>query len=321
MNRKFLLAPALMLALVLPVAHADTWPTKSITLVVPSSPGGSTDFTARLVAEPLGKALGQNVIVLNKPGASGNIGTEAVANAAPDGYTLLMQYSGYHILNPLLFRHIRWKTSDFAPVAMAMRAPHVVAVRENLPVTSLKELIAYGKSGHDLLYASSGYASVQHVAGALFGLDTGIPVTQVAYKGAGPAVTDLLGGRVDMFITTPPSVITQAQHGTLKLLCYAASKRHPSMSEVPTCTEAGLPGYDVSSWFAVFAPAGTPAPIIAKLTTEIKKIVASESYRRKMEKQGAFAEYMDPPTLGKFVSAELAKWGKVVKEAGIQPKN
>lgn len=310
------------LALAATASNADTWPSKPITLVVPTAPAGSTDIMARLVADPLQRALGQPIVVDNKPGASGNIGAEIVARAAPDGYTLLMQYSGYHVGNPALFPQIKWSpTKDFVPVAMVMRAPHVVAVSGKLPVNSMKELLAYGKKKEGgLFYASSGNGSIQHIAGELLSRQAGQTMTHVPYKGSGPAINDLIAGNVDMFITTPPSVIGHFAGGRIKPLAYTGSKRHPSMPNVPTAAEAGLPGYEVESWFAVFAPARTPPEVVNKLSAEIKKIVESESFRKKVDEQGAFAIYMDPTALGKFVDQELASWSKVIKAADIKPE-
>ena len=299
---------------------ADAYPSRPITMVVPSAPAGSTDMMARLVGDQLARALGQPVIVDNKPGASGNIGTEFVARAAPDGYTLLMQYSGYHVGNPALFPQIRWSpTKDFAPVAMVMRAPHVLAVSGTLPVNSIPDLIAYGKKkSGGLNFASSGNGSIQHIAGELLSRQTKQPMTHVPYKGAGPAITDLISGNVDIFITTPPSVIGYLGTGKIKALAYTGTKRHPSMPNVPTSAEAGLPGYEVESWFAVFAPARTPPAVVARLTAEIRKIVESESFRKKVDEQGAFATYMDPVALGTFVEQELGVWSRVIKAADIK---
>lgn len=300
-------------------AHAQTYPAKNITIIVPSAPAGSTDIMARIIGEQLQLAWGQPVVIDNRPGASGNIGTEAVARAAPDGYTLLMQYSGYHVGNPALFPQIRWKPTDFVPVALVMRAPHVIAVSAKLHASSLKELIAYAqKDDKGLFYASSGNGSIQHIAGAMFGRQAKVATTHVPYKGAGPVITDLISGQVDMFITTPPSVIGQVQAGKIKALAYAGPKRHPSMPDVPTTAEAGLAGYEVESWFAVFAPAKTPAAIVQKLSAQIKTIVESDSYKKKVEDQGAFAAYMDSSSLGKFVDSELAQWSKVIKDGNIK---
>ncbi len=310
-----------LLALAAGAAGADTWPSKPITFIVPTAPAGSTDIIARMVADPLQRALGQPVVVDNRPGASGNIGTEAVARAAPDGYTLLMQYSGYHVGNPALYPNIKWSpTRDFVPVALVMRAPHVVAVSGKLPVQSMKELVAYGrKKEGGLFYASSGNGSIQHIAGELLARQAKQPMTHVPYKGSGPAINDLIAGNVDMFITTPPSVIGHIASGRMKALAYAGSQRHPSMPNVPTSAEAGLPGYEVESWFALFAPAKTPPEVVAKLGAELRRIVESEAFRRKVDEQGAFATYMDSATLGRFVEQELANWSKVVKAADIKP--
>lgn len=301
-------------------AQADNWPDKPITMIVPSAPGGSTDLVARLIGEGLGKALGQPVVIDNRAGASGNLGTELVARSKPDGNTLLMQYSGYHVGNPALFAQIKWNpTKDFVPVALVMRAPHVIAVSGSTPATNLQEFIALGrKNSQGVFYASSGNGSIQHIAGELFEQQAKVQTTHVPYKGAGPAVNDLLGGQVDMFVTTPPSVIGHVASGKLKAFAYAAKQRHPSMPNVPTSAEAGLPGYEVESWFAVFAPAGTPAPVVARLTKEIKAIVESESYRKNINDQGAFATYMDPVALGSFVQSELALWADVIKSKNIQ---
>jgi tripartite-type tricarboxylate transporter receptor subunit TctC len=315
---RLLLSTAVALAAT--AANAQTWPTKPITLVVPSAPGGSTDFTARLIGESLGKALGQAIVVDNKAGAAGNLGTETVARAKPDGYTLLMQYSGYHVGNPALFPQIKWHpTKDFVPVALVMRAPHVIAVSGSIPVNNLQEFIALGKkNSKGWFYASSGNGSIQHIAGEMFGQQTKVPMTHVPYKGAGPAVNDLLGGQVEVFVTTPPSVIGHVASGKLKALAYTGKQRHPSLANVPTSAEAGLPGYEVESWFAVFAPAGTPAPIVARLSAEIKTIVESEAYRKKLDEQGAFASYMDSKALASFVERELDVWARVIKAGNIK---
>jgi tripartite-type tricarboxylate transporter receptor subunit TctC len=318
--KRMLMAVAAMLGVsaLAPATAAGAYPNRPITLVVPSAPGGSTDIVARLIGAQMAKDFGQSVVVENRPGASGNIGTEYVVRAPKDGYTLLLQYSGYHVGNPALFKGIRWKPADFAPIALVMRAPHVIAVSGKLPVKTLQDLIAYGKSnGRGLFYASSGNGSIQHIAGAMFGNQTHVPVTHVPYKGAGPVVPDLISGRVDMFITTPPSVIGQIRSGQLKALAYAGPRRIPSMPDVPTTAEAGLPGYEVESWFALFAPAGTPGPVIQKLAAETKKIVESNQYKQKIMEQGGFAAYMDPAGLGKFVDQQLALWAKVIRDNKI----
>ncbi len=300
-------------------AQAQTYPTKAITFVVPSAPGGTTDFTARILGTPLAAALGKPVVIDNKPGASGNIGTSIVAKAAPDGYTLLIQYSGYQVGNPHLFKGLTWvPIKDFVPVAMAIVAPHVAVVPASVPANNMKELAAYAKSKQGAMtYASSGIGSIQHIGNELFAQMVGAKMTHIPYKGSGPAVQDLIAGRVEMFVTTPPSVIGHVQAGKLKALAYTSKQRHPSLASVPTSAEAGMPGYEVESWFAVFAPAGTPPEIVAKLSGEIRKIVESADFKKKAEEQGAFAVYMDSKTLGAYVQKELDYWGNVIKTAGI----
>jgi len=200
-----------------------------------------------------------------------------------------------------------------------MRAPHIVAVSSKVPARNLSELVAYGKKdGRGLFYASSGNGSIQHIAGAVLGKQSGVPMTHVPYKGAGPVIADLISGQVDLFVTTPPSVIGQVRSGNLKALAYTGPRRHPSLPEVPTSAEAGFPSYHVESWFALFAPAGTPPDVIQKLTAAVKKIVESDAYRKKVEDQGAFATYMDPQALDQLVAQELVVWSKVIKDGNIK---
>ena len=295
------------------------FPQRPVTLVVPTPPGGSTDFTARLIAEPLTRALGQSVIVDNKPGGAGNIGNQLVARAKPDGYTLLMAYSGYQVGNPHLFKDAGWDPiKDFVPVAMVTRAPQVVAIHHALPVNSLQELIAYAKKNPGKLnYASSGNGSIQHIAGELFKQLTGTFITHIPYRGSGPAVQDLLAGTVDLHITTPASVVSHIKSGRLRALAVTSAKRLPSLPDVPTATEAGLKGYDLDSWFALYAPAGTPAVIVQQLNAEVNKILQMPEVRKKAEDSGTSVEAFTPTQLGEFTRKELDYWGGVIKSAKI----
>jgi tripartite-type tricarboxylate transporter receptor subunit TctC len=295
------------------------YPQRPITLVVPTAPGGSTDFTARLVVEPLSRALGQPVVVENKPGASGNIGNAYVARAKPDGYTLLVSYSGYHVGNPHLFKQSGWDpVKDFAPVAMMTRAPQVIAVNPKLPVNNLRELIAFAKANPGKLnYASSGNGSIQHIAGELFKQLTGTFITHIPYRGSGPAVQDLMAGQVDIFITTPAGVVSQIQGGKLKGIAVTSAQRLASLPGVGTAAEQGLKGYELDSWFALFAPAGTPADVVQALNTEINRILASPEIRRKAGESGTDVEQMTPQQLGDFTKKELVYWGKVIQGAKI----
>ena len=295
------------------------FPLRPITLVVPTAPGGSTDFTARLVMEPLSRALGQPVVVDNKPGASGNIGNQFVARAKPDGYTLLVSYSGYHVGNPHLFKQAGWDPiKDFAPVAMMTRAPQVIATSPKIPANNLKELIAYAKANPGKLnYASSGNGSIQHIAGELFKQLTGTFITHIPYRGSGPAVQDLMGGQVDLFITTPAGVVSQIQGGRLKGMAVTSKQRLSSLPSVPTAAESGLNGYELDSWFALYAPAGTPADVVQQLNTEINKILVTAETKKKAEESGTSVEAWTPQQLAEFTKKELDYWGKVIKGAKI----
>jgi tripartite-type tricarboxylate transporter receptor subunit TctC len=313
------LAAATAAGLAGPARAQAKYPDRPVTLVVPSAPGGTTDFTARLIAEPLSKALGQPVVVDNKPGASGNIGNLHVAKSKPDGYTLLVAYSGFQVGNPHLFPKAGWDPiNDFTPVTMVTRAPQLVTIRGDLPVNTLQELVAFAKANPGKLnYASSGNGSIQHIAAELFKQLTGTFITHIAYRGAGPAVQDLMGGQVDLFITTPASVVQQIKAGRLKGLAVTGPVRLSALPQVPTATEAGLKGFALDSWFALYAPAGTPADIVQVLSTEVGRIIAAPETRRKAEESGTSVEQMSPTQLGEYTRKELEEWGRVIRTAKI----
>lgn len=322
MKRRQLLAcgsAALLAAAGGPVFAQGKYPERPITIVVPTAPGGSTDFTARLISEPLSRALGQPVVVDNKPGAAGNIGNQIVARAKPDGYTLLLAYSGYQVGNPHLFKKAGWDPlKDFAPVAMLTRAPQLVTAKANLPANNLGELIAYAKANPGKLnYASSGNGSIQHIAGELLKQLTGASITHIPYKGSGPAVQDLLGGQVDLFITTPAAVVSQIKAEKLKGLAVTSQGRLASLPQVPTAVESGLKNFNLDSWFALYAPAGTPAEVVQQLNGEIAKILAMPEIRKKAEDSGTSVEHMTPAQLGDFTRKELDYWGRVIQSAKI----
>jgi tripartite-type tricarboxylate transporter receptor subunit TctC len=301
-------------------AHAQgKFPDKPITLVVPSAPGGTTDFTARLVADQLSTALGQPVIVENKAGGAGNIGNLAVARAKPDGYTLLVAYSGYQVGNPHLFKKAGWDPiKDFEPVAMMTRAPQVVVTKLALPFKSMQELMSFAKANPGKLnYASSGNGSIQHIAAEMLQQQTGTEMIHVPYKGAGPAVQDLLGGSVDVFITTPASVVSQIKAGKMKALAVTSDARLPSLPDVQTVAEAGLPQFKLDSWFALYAPAGTPAAVVQTLNQAVNKILQQADVKKKAEESGTTTEVMSPTQLGAYTKKELEFWGQVIKKAAI----
>lgn len=298
--------------------QANDWPTRPISAIVPAAPGGTTDLTARMLAEPLAKALGQSVVVDNRPGASGNIATSQVARAKPDGYTILVQYSGYQVGNPWLSKNTPWKPADFQAVALAIRAPQVVIVTASLPVKTLQEFVDYLKANPDKAnYASSGVGAIQHIAGEMLNQAAGLKMAHVPYKGSGQVYADLIAGQVQTHITSVPSAMPHIQSGKLRALAVTGDRRLPSLPDVPTTTEAGYPSLKLDSWFGVYVPAGTPAPVVDKLAAAMKQVVESADFRKKAEEQGGDAVYMDPKAFTAFTAEELERWGKIIRDANI----
>ncbi|GHC94500.1 exported protein [Pseudorhodoferax aquiterrae] len=316
--RRSLLALAALSALA-GAALAQGYPAKPITMVVPTATGGTTDLSARMLAQALTPVLGQSVVVDNKGGGNGAIAAAIVKRAPADGYTLLMQYSGYHVISPHLTKVHQWEQADFQPVANVISAPQIIVVREGLPVKTLAELIAYAKANPGKLnYASSGNGSLQHVTGAMLEQQGGIKMVHVPYKGTGPALQDLLGGQVDLTFGTAPPFMPHIQAGKLRVLAVTGKQRLASLPDVPTTAEAGLPKVDATSWFALFAPAATPKAVVDKLVADARTVVQSAEFRKKAEEQGATADFQDPAQLGAKVKADLAGWAEVVKSARIE---
>ncbi|RYE70861.1 MAG: tripartite tricarboxylate transporter substrate binding protein [Oxalobacteraceae bacterium] len=299
-------------------SFAQDFPAKTVTIVVPNPPGGLVDTSARIVGDPLAKVLKQSVVIDNRPGASGNIAYQAVGRAKPDGYTLLASYSAYHTGNPWLMKDLPWAPKDFAPVALVTIATNVITVHPSVPVNSLKELVDYLKKNPGKInYASQGNGSLSHLGTELFKQQTGTSITHVPYKGSGQAIQDVLAGQVQMFITTPPSVIQHIQSGKLKALAVAGKSRHPSLPNVPTTAEAGVPGFELEAWVGLFAPTGTPQPVINKLTQDIKLALEQPETKTRADAQGVEVRYMQPDALGGLVKKELSYWGDVIKKANI----
>ncbi len=296
------------------------WPERPITIIVPGAPGGGGDFTARALAEPLGAALGQSVVVENRAGAAGNIAATAVANARPDGYTLLLAYSGTHVANPALFRSLAWDPiRSFAPVARVLTAPHVIVVRKDMPAQTLAELVDYAKRNPGRVnYASSGIGTIQHIGGEQLSHLIGVPMVHVPYRGAGPAMNDIVAGRMDMIITTPPAVVGMVQQGQVRALAIASTQRHPMMPDVPTTAEAGLPGFELDAWFGIYAPAGTPEAAVQRLAEAIQGVVATEAFRRRALESGTQVAFMGPAELAAFTRTELTFWSGVIERLGIK---
>jgi tripartite-type tricarboxylate transporter receptor subunit TctC len=300
-------------------AFGQALPSKPISLLVPNPPGGLVDTSARLISEPLARLLNHSVVVDNRPGGSGNIAYQSVARAAPDGATLLVSYSAYHTGNPALMSKLSWDPiKDFAPVALVTIATNVVAVHPSLPVNNLKELVAYlKKNPGKVAYASQGNGSLSHVGTELFKQQTQTDMTHVPYKGSGQAIQDVLAGRVQVFITTPPSVMQHVQTGKLKALAIAGKSRHPMLPNVPTSAEAGVPGFELEAWVGIFAPAGTPPAIVNKLSQEIKNALDQPDTKQRAAAQGVEPRYQTPEALASFLRKEIDYWDKVIKTANI----
>lgn len=294
------------------------YPHKPITMVVPAAAGGTTDLAARMTAQALGPTLGQTLVVDNKGGGNGNIAAAQVKRAEADGYTLLMQYSGFHVISPYLGKS-SWERDDFVPVANVLSAPQIVVVRGDLPVNTMQELVAYAKAHPmKLNYASSGNGSLQHVTGVQLEQAAGIQMVHVPYKGTGPALQDLLGGQVDLTFGTAPPFMPHIQAGKLKVLAVTSQTRLPSLASVPTTAETGLPGVNATSWFALFAPAKTPEAIVRKLEGDVRAMLNDPAFQKKALDQGATADFMDSKALGAMVKRDWDLWGKVVKAANIK---
>jgi tripartite-type tricarboxylate transporter receptor subunit TctC len=307
----------MLLAFNMPTS-AQTYPNKPITLVVPAPPGGVVDATGRLLGEAMSRQLGQPVVIDNRGGASGNIGYSHAARATGDGYTLLTSYSAFHLGNPSLFPKPGWAQSDFVPIAMAAVATNVIAVHPSIPANTLGELIAYLKANPDKVsYASQGSGSLAHVGTEIFKAQTATSIVHVPYRGSGPAIQDMLSGQVQLFITTPPSVMQHIQAGKLKGIAVTGKSRHPGLPQVPTTAEAGLPGFELEGWVAIFAPAATPVDVVNRLAAAVKASVETPDVISKAKAAGLEIRFLPPAALQDLVRAETAGWANTIKSANI----
>ncbi len=298
---------------------AQAFPTKPISLVVPNPPGGLVDTSARLVGDALAKVMNQSVVVENKPGASGNVAYAQVAKAPKDGHSLLVSYSGYHVANPILMDKMPWDPKELTPVGLITVATNVIAVHPSVPVNTLREFIAYAKQNPGKLnYASQGNGSVSHIGTEIFKMQTGTDLVHVPYKGSGQAIADVLAGQVQVFITTPPSVMQHVQAGKLKALAVTGKIRHPGMPQVPTVAEAGLSNFELESWVALYAPAGTPPAVLQKLAADTKRAMETPETRQRADAAGIEARYLSPGDTQRLVERESADWAKVIKTVGIK---
>ena len=312
------LAAVVALAASAPAAAQGSYPSKPVRLVVPFPAGGTTDILARAVAQKLSETWGQQVIVDNRPGAGGNIGSELVAKSPPDGYTLLMGTVGTHAINPSLYAKMPYDhVKDFTPVILVAGVPNVLVVNPALPVNSVPELIAYAKANPNKLnFASSGNGTSIHLSGELFKTMTGAQMTHVPYKGSSPALTDLIGGQVQLMFDNLPSSLQFIKAGKLRALAVTTAARSQALPDVPTLAESGLPGFEASSWFGVLAPAGTPPAIVEKINGAVAAWLASPEAKEKLAGQGAIAAGGTSDAFVRHIADESSKWSKVVKASG-----
>jgi tripartite-type tricarboxylate transporter receptor subunit TctC len=301
-------------------AAAQDYPIKPIRMVVPFPAGSSSnDIIGRALAQRLSQSLGQQVLVENRPGAGGNVGSEVVAKSAADGYTLLVATNGPQAIAPHVFKLGYDVLRDLAPVALVAVVPYILTVHPALPVKNVRELIALAKARPgQLLFASSGNAGTPHLCSELFKTTAKIDIVHVPYKGGAPAMMDTIGGQTQIYCTGMTSAVPQIQAGKLRALGMATLKRSTVLPELPTVAEQGLPGFDVASWFGIMVPAKTPQAVIQRLYTEIAKALESAELRNFIASQGSEPTLMDPAAFGDYLRAELAKWGKVVKGAGLK---
>lgn len=297
---------------------AQAYPTKSIKIVVPLGPGGGVDTSARLVGQKLSEALGQQVVIENRPGAGGTIATAMVARAAPDGYTLVMASPG-HAITPSLYKLSFDAIRDFAPITLIVTVPNVVVVHPSLPVRSIKELLTLARARPgELLWSSSGNGSAQHLTLELVKMMTGVKIAHVPYKGTAPGMTDLIGGRVSVTSASAVATLPHVKAGRLRALAVAGRSRAQVAPQLPTIAESGIPGFEIDVWHGAMAPAATPQDIVAKLHAEIVKILAQPDMKERMLAVG-FEPVGDPPDkFAAYLRVEVEKWSKVVRQADIR---
>jgi len=312
-------ALALALTLVAPASQAQNYPDKPISIIVPFAAGGGADIVARLLGQKMTETWGQPVIVENRPGASGNIGTGIVAKAAPDGYTLLMASSAY-VINPNLYQSIPYDPlQSFVPITQPALLPNILVVHPSLPVKSVKELIDYTKSApKGVAYASAGAGTGTHLAAEMFKLQAGVKMLHVPYKGGGAVLNDLLGGQVDLTFATLPSVLQHVKSGKLRPLAMTTTKRWSELPDVPTLAESGLPGFEISTWIGLLAPAGTPKNVVDKIHAEVVRIVQLPEVRERFTSLGMEPVGDTPAQFAAQIKSELDKYAKLVKASGAK---
>lgn len=308
-------------AMLLSTAAAQNWPTKPLRLVVPFTPGGSSDILGRAIGQKLAESLGQPVIIDNVPGAGGSVGADKVAKAAPDGYTLLMGHIGTLAVNPAIYPKLPYDpVRDFAPVAWVANVPNVLVVHPKVPARNLRELVAHAKAHPGRLnYGSGGNGSAAHLATEYLKLQTGTFIVHVPYRGAAPAVGDLVAGQTDLLFTGAPALISFIKSGQLRALAVSSKTRLPALPDIPTVAESGYPGFEADQWYGVVAPAGTAADIVNKLNTHINQALSSQELKTRLMSEGAIAVPTTPEAYGALIRREIERWKPVVKAGNIQP--
>ena len=318
----FSAAVAALFLIPAPAAFAQAWPAKPIRLMVPFPPGGSTDIVARIVAQKLGERLGQSIVIENRGGGGGTIGTAIVAKAAPDGYTLGVASTSTHVVAPSVYAKLDYDpVKDFAPISLMAVSPYLLVVNPSLPLNSLKDLVALAKKQPGKLnYASAGIGSTTHLAMEMLKFASGTFMLHIPYNGNGPAGTALIGGQVEILFGSLPALLPHAKSGRARALAVGTPKRSPSLPDVPTVAESGYPGFDASLWLAIMAPAGTPQPILDRLHKEIVSIVGAAETREALDKAGAEPLTSTPAELAAMIRDGVPKYAAIVKAAGVKPE-
>jgi tripartite-type tricarboxylate transporter receptor subunit TctC len=310
---------ASLLALACAGTLAQTYPDREVKLVVPFTPGGANDAVARIFATELGQRLGKSFVVENRPGAGGSIGATFVASSPADGYTLLLGANAVLVVNPLIYPKIAYGPDSFVPIGMAAEVPIMLVANPSLPVKTLKELISYAKqSPGKLNYASPGRGTQMHLLAELFKAQAGVEITHVPYKGSAPAVTDLIGGEVQIMFDNVNSSLPHIRAGKLRAIAVNSAKRLDSLPDVPTVAEAGMPAITSAAWFSIMAPAGTPQPVLVRLRKAMSETLKDPATRQRLAGLGAEISAVQPDQTSKFIESERARWTKIVKQADIK---
>ena len=299
-------------------ASAQGYPVKAVHIVVPQAPGGASDALSRIIGQKLGEKWRQAVVIDNKAGAGGNIGMGNVAQSAPDGYTLMMSYDGTHAINGALYKDLPFNIEkDFIPVATVATLPFVAVTNPNVPAKTFRELLALANK-QPVFYGSAGNGSVNHLLGEMVNSMAGTKMQHVPYKGAGPALQDLLGGQVQVVFTSLPSVAGMIRSGSVRPLAVTSARRVPSFADIPTIAESGFPDFDVNPWFGLMAPAGTPMEVVRQINADVRELLSSKEVIDKLAAQGAEPLVTSPDQFVSIVKADISKWSAVVKASGAK---